>query len=350
MLGKEKITTSRIEYIDIAKGFAILLVVMGHLTTQKAFLFQYSGLLKGIIYSFHMPLFFMLSGYLNYVSDKKSELTSKRISKLFFKYLKKLLGTYFLWSGVYYLLFELGNNINHEEWFWCVFTLRGRAPLWFLGALFLAEVFFLGVRVVLKKRMALYVILSLVTGAITIYLANLENILHPGEIEYLKQDYIMITIFRFFPCLFFVIAGYIMAYILYERIYYKYLDLFIGILSGAAILFIQIKTENRVNLHLFNIQNPIIFLSTGLLGSICVIMISKQINKILKMKILCSLGKNTLGIMLLHYIPFPTMLYTVNILSRFEGVPHYVLLAIGTVVATGFSYIGIFFVKKKLLI
>lgn len=53
----------RIAYIDSIKGFAILLVVMGH--TFHDF--------KGInmafidfIYAFHMPLFFIISGYLGY--------------------------------------------------------------------------------------------------------------------------------------------------------------------------------------------------------------------------------------------------------------------------------------------
>lgn len=56
----------RIAYIDSIKGFAILLVVMGH--TFHDF--------KGInmafidfIYAFHMPLFFIISGYLGYKKD-----------------------------------------------------------------------------------------------------------------------------------------------------------------------------------------------------------------------------------------------------------------------------------------
>lgn len=49
-------------YIDIAKGLAIMLVVVGHLVqnnltgTTARFLFDF-------VYSFHMPLFMFLSGY-----------------------------------------------------------------------------------------------------------------------------------------------------------------------------------------------------------------------------------------------------------------------------------------------
>lgn len=42
----------RIDWIDFAKGITILLVIIGH---------NVSGPLRGAIFSFHMPLFFILS-------------------------------------------------------------------------------------------------------------------------------------------------------------------------------------------------------------------------------------------------------------------------------------------------
>ena len=50
--------SKRIEYIDIARGIGILLVVMGHNDFAVVSPFMYK-----VIYSFHMPLFFFLSGY-----------------------------------------------------------------------------------------------------------------------------------------------------------------------------------------------------------------------------------------------------------------------------------------------
>ena len=66
--------SSRIEWIDALKGFTILLVVLGH--CLEAFLTSsvpnnFTDILKLIhdwIYSFHMPLFFFLSGFLYYRS------------------------------------------------------------------------------------------------------------------------------------------------------------------------------------------------------------------------------------------------------------------------------------------
>lgn len=51
----------RIEWVDILKGIAIICVFIGHTTNDNYG--NISGLLHMWIYSFHMPLFFFLSGY-----------------------------------------------------------------------------------------------------------------------------------------------------------------------------------------------------------------------------------------------------------------------------------------------
>lgn len=53
---------NRIEWVLVAKGIAILLVVIGHYNPDSAP--AYWTALNAVIYSFHMPLFFLLSGYL----------------------------------------------------------------------------------------------------------------------------------------------------------------------------------------------------------------------------------------------------------------------------------------------
>ena len=60
---------SRAEHLDIAKGIGITLVIFGHLS-------QSSEMLRILVYSFHMPLFFLISGYLN-----KENRTLKKLKK-----------------------------------------------------------------------------------------------------------------------------------------------------------------------------------------------------------------------------------------------------------------------------
>lgn len=50
---------NRIEWVDFSKGVAMLLVVIAH-TMQGG---TYGSMVRGVIYSFHMPLFFILSGF-----------------------------------------------------------------------------------------------------------------------------------------------------------------------------------------------------------------------------------------------------------------------------------------------
>ena len=70
----------RILWIDIAKGIAILLMVIGHVDNIHPYL-------KGIIFSFHMPLFMIINGYL---------IRSYDIKKTFIRSLRTLMLPYFV--------------------------------------------------------------------------------------------------------------------------------------------------------------------------------------------------------------------------------------------------------------
>ena len=57
-------------WVDYSKGIAILLVIIGHCLHPSI---RYQNLLRGVIFSFHMPLFFVLSGATYSVSKTKEE-------------------------------------------------------------------------------------------------------------------------------------------------------------------------------------------------------------------------------------------------------------------------------------
>ena len=58
---EEKIASrKRVEWVDLVKGVTILLVIAGHTLSPGG---KTSSILRGMIYSFHMPLFFILSAY-----------------------------------------------------------------------------------------------------------------------------------------------------------------------------------------------------------------------------------------------------------------------------------------------
>lgn len=83
--------SKRIGYIDIARGIGILLVVLGHNDFGYISQFAYQ-----IIYSFHMPLFFFLSGYFINTSRVFWEFAIKRFNSLLKPYYFTIFMIYFL--------------------------------------------------------------------------------------------------------------------------------------------------------------------------------------------------------------------------------------------------------------
>lgn len=114
----------RLLFLDALKGFAILLMVMAHIiawsfrdwhiiskiTLPAPHNVLNAGFLWQLIYSFHMPLFFLISGYLSFKNteiNKLGDLVLKRTKRLFIPYittgflillLKGYYGYWFLFS------------------------------------------------------------------------------------------------------------------------------------------------------------------------------------------------------------------------------------------------------------
>lgn len=158
--------TKRTGYIDIAKGIGILLVVLGH----NALVSRFSLLL---IYSFHMPLFFFLSGFFFNASIPFLELLNKRFHGL----LKPYFFTIFL---IYFFYVSFG-KLSLETSLWRMiksFYAAGEyvpwLPLWFLPHLFIVSSFAFAVLKtrshLLKNRYLywLFLLAMLMIGVLTI--------------------------------------------------------------------------------------------------------------------------------------------------------------------------------------
>lgn len=94
---------AKIDFINVTKGFAIFLVVLGHCV-------QPDGSIANIIYSFHLPLFFIIGGYLfnyeKYENNYKSFIKNKS-KRLLFPYFFVLFCFFLHW-----LTFECPNPIR----------------------------------------------------------------------------------------------------------------------------------------------------------------------------------------------------------------------------------------------
>lgn len=89
----------RLVYIDILRAFAIFLVTLGHVTEYGGY---GQGLLHGVIYSFHMPLFFAISGFVAMYGLRGSDasLDFKGFLRYAFKKFRFILIPYLVWGLV----------------------------------------------------------------------------------------------------------------------------------------------------------------------------------------------------------------------------------------------------------
>ena len=89
----------RINWVDNFKGFLIILVVLGHVIQYSCDLYDYSHLYN-YIYSFHMPAFMALSGYVSYKSNNEFVMNVEGIKRR----AMHLLIPYLVWTIFYCLL------------------------------------------------------------------------------------------------------------------------------------------------------------------------------------------------------------------------------------------------------
>ncbi|MBR4670956.1 MAG: acyltransferase family protein [Butyrivibrio sp.] len=142
----KKISTKpRTEYIDIARGIVIILMLIGHSGAPD--------IITTLIYGFHMPFFFILSGFL-YNREKWEE---KGLKNLVVSKFKAYIIPYFVLCGINIgleLIYDLMSGYSFEDFsqegvrsiLWALYSYSTKArmgtsvPLWFLPCIFLSTI------------------------------------------------------------------------------------------------------------------------------------------------------------------------------------------------------------------
>ncbi|MDO8330192.1 MAG: acyltransferase family protein [Fluviicoccus sp.] len=132
---------ARLNYIDTAKAVGIFLVVLGHAHYVPEPLIVW-------IYSFHMPLFFFVSGYL---------MSNRKLSGDILSYVRQqansLLLPYIIFFGISFVVWLLRVRITHEVSVSPLMALKGgllaygdvlvvNYPLWFFSCMFVVSLLF----------------------------------------------------------------------------------------------------------------------------------------------------------------------------------------------------------------
>ena len=142
--------TKRIEWIDRAKSFCMFLVILGHCHIQES-----DSFITQFIYSFHMMLFFFLSGLLC-----KREFSYKA----FEKDILYILVPYYIYGILYVLVGIIRSHIyqpgNVIVGIWSLIIGKDASigPFWFLYALLICKLIFYLIKMLKKYNTLLYYI------------------------------------------------------------------------------------------------------------------------------------------------------------------------------------------------
>lgn len=123
---------TRIEYIDAIRGFAIILVVIGHLI-QLNYTDAFQDKIFNVIYSFHMPLFFFISGCVaSSIPKEKKSLMLRQGSKMIINKAFALLLPSVIWSVLVPMFFEEFTFNGEVSKFWFLNTLFAVFVMWYI--------------------------------------------------------------------------------------------------------------------------------------------------------------------------------------------------------------------------
>lgn len=270
-------STKRLNWVDQARGWSIFLVVYGH----------NFPVLESYIYSFHVPLFFFISGMFH-----KQESTLNSIKNR----AKTLLIPYFFWAILLYLFWLIAGRkfgksslLDLSIWdnFIGIFYAQGGQefmdwgiPLWFLPCLFLVYLIYGLIRKYVKKRLVIYVVtLLFICGLIWS-----KTELHlPWSFDVALVGLI-----------FYQLGHHLKAF--FSNLNNRKSFLFFLILMGLH-LFAFYLNPSKIDMYRSIYGNPLLFVISGAAGSIAYILFFKMLPYF---KVLSYFGQHSIVILATH--------------------------------------------------
>lgn len=275
---------NRLTYIDAAKGIGIILVVLGHLDKT-------GQLSREMIYAFHMPFFFFLSGI--FVSDTKG----------FKKYFSDCIKRLYVPFAFFTVLDIIRQLVLHQNDFtvleyaekaalaligWDYRFILNRA-LWFLFSLFAVKMLYYFIR----KSSELKITVALL-GFVFLFIGR----------EYCK-DYYNLYLFAIPGVSFFILGSFCKPFInSFDKAVNKRAYIFIPVMLVSFVLFAFTAHRNGdVDMTAYRYGcNNLLYIFNALLGSFVTLVAAVYISKIKWLsEPLVFYGKNSMVVLACHY-------------------------------------------------
>ncbi len=291
-------SNKRLHYVDIARGIAMFLIVLGHSISLNS---THSFPIYRIIYFINVPIFFVLSGYMFKIKERES----------FFDFIKKkflrIMLPYFFWAFLFLVPYYIfGHDVADQLQPKSSFNILGQigeifygngtnnslqqnAPLWFLPALFTTEVLFYFIIHIIKNRKMEIVIFAatLLIGFFCTFFAR--KIYLPWGLNS------ALTIGCFFYFGYLLKKWQIIEQLKTTR-HSIYAIVICLLLCGIVICF---NVPTNVSWRGYNYLNYFLTITSGFTSALAIILVSKLINK---NKPIENVGRNTMGILIFHKI------------------------------------------------
>ena len=294
----------RLAWIDIAKGIGIILIVLGHNYVslhQKQMLFR-------IIFSFHIPLFFFLSGIFFNPQYNTKTLLQRRFNSLIRPYfatciiyvhLKLVLDKHFSISSAFSVV--AGAVYSTDTYlFW--------APLWFITCLFATQLFFKKMWHFLYRLRLVWARVTVVSGVLVIGILTMKHLWHAAPPACLKIGLLSEGLQGLPWSVDVVLVSAFFYYLGYECMQSKIdMDLvawYLPLFSILLFLILHLIFPYTIDLNMRRYDNILICTIEAILGIYIVLSLSHLISKgnysYIK-DILSLLGNRSIIILLFHY-------------------------------------------------
>lgn len=330
----------RLDYLDMAKGVGAILVLLGHLQGDEFFsLSPYILTMCEWIFSFHMPLFFIISGMLIFhrgdLNKDINDLAKKRFKGIMIPYYWFSL---FYLSVVFYAFFS-GTVLKETvfENLWYVISTYGMNVLWFLPALFFGELLFIMIMQKVKdKRVGVAIVVLL--GAIGLVGAYVM-VGMSYETDIAKRMHELCTaLLRPLVVATFIMIGYyaqMVSEIIFSEDSKKFVLLsnrVVQIIAGACLMvagFMLVKINHGVDFRSMVYKNVLSYYACAILNTAGLILVMKGLTKNF---VLSFFGVNSLIFMGVHnsktvlYYAMNAAMYINQYVTRAKGYVSYFVI------------------------
>ena len=356
----------RLDYLDMTKGLGMILVLIGHLQGDSIFTFSpYIHPLCVFIFSFHMPMFFIVSGILRAI--KNDEVKSfKDIAKNRFK---GIMIPYY-WFSFFYLIFVVAALIKGEIAvqtlllnIWYVLSCYGMNVLWFLPALYFGELLFIYMRRKLRNDTHFIAVLILSNAVVYLLAYFLGMIEYRTAFAERMHDLATVILRPVLVCGFIAIGYYVHRLLSAGtklgdffsrpetdekgRINAKYRLAYIVLgLMLFAVCFAFFRINNGIDFRSLAFRNVFFFFLCALSGSYGMISICKGLPTV---PLFCFWGVGSLIFMATHNsqtvltFALKTAMYVNQYLTRARG---YICYAIVIIIITAYSSLMIYLIRR----